>query len=146
LGFNVKDLLNGENIIAQSRAGSKIALLFYIILGGLLAIPTFGLSALYALYMLYTHFANQYTVTNKRIITNKGIFFTSSNDTPIKKIDGVDTKRNILNRLAKLLSLGILPEEGDVIIQTASGNAVLTQVVKPTFFQRSVQEQILLQD
>lgn len=118
------ELLDNEDILAKSRCGNlRIAFIN----------PFLPIT-------VYLYFARRYFVTNKRIIVKKGILFTNARDIPLKSIEGIDTKRNIFNRLVRPLSLGFFSEQGDVVVNTPGGKVKLGGVVSPAKFQNAIQK------
>lgn len=109
-------LVAGEKIIFQCNHGN---------------FRTIILSTVFAPIELYAHLSNRYTITNKRIKVRKGIFFTSERDVSISKIDSIDTKRNFINRLLRLITLGLHPEQGSVVINSQNSTMALKGVPNP---------------
>lgn len=100
------NLRQGETIIMIKRYGNFLTIL---------------ISFIFIPFTLYAYFANKYIITNRRVKVFKGIIFTSERDIMISNIIGVDTKRDFFNRLARIMTLGIIPEQGDVILTNMAG-------------------------
>ena len=110
-------LRKGENVILKARYGN-----FLTILASTIFIP----------FTLYAYFENKYVITNKRIKVFKGIISTSERDLMLSNLRRVHTKRDFFNRLVRIMTLGIFPEQGDVILTDMAGTEfVLGGVVNP---------------
>lgn len=57
-----------------------------------------------------------YTITNRRIITRKGILHKTGHDLPLRRINNVNTERHLVDRF-----LGC----GTLILETAAGNPLV---------------------
>jgi membrane protein YdbS with pleckstrin-like domain len=94
-----------------------------LVVGGLLAI--IGVGLLIILYVTFQRKNTIYKVTNRRIITQKGIFAKNREDISLKDIRAFNIKQGVIERMLNI---------GSVSVVTAAGGAgfeVMSNVKNP---------------
>ncbi len=133
MSYTDKTLLAGETKIIYTTF-SYWNLIFGFVFGIVLAPITFGLSMIFALIALIDHYFTEYTVTDRRVLTKRGVIRRRVSEVNVKKVEGVDIRQTVLGRI-----LGY----GDVIVRgTGTEHLVMKMVQDPLFIKVSIQNQV----
>lgn len=138
MGISKGELGRDEQVIDSMRTHGKALILpatalvvFSAGLGlGLAALPPEGrpwtswvLVALFVALVVWVvlvpflrWLTSTYTITNRRVITRRGILHKSGHDLPLRRINNVNTERHLVDRM-----LGC----GTLVLETAAGNPLV---------------------
>jgi uncharacterized membrane protein YdbT with pleckstrin-like domain len=130
----------GEQVIARSQPYIRRILIFYLIVFGVLAIPTLGLTLVvpfgYWLYYRLKRF--EWILTDRRLVLVEGWLTRHAHGASLDKVNEVNHRRRFLQR--------VLWSTGTVLVETAAtrGATVLVHCADDDPFRHAVETQLEL--
>lgn len=92
-----ESLATGEHVVDRFRLHwmNKVPMVLWLVL----AIPTFGITLIFALYEYLSLRCTELGVTNKRVIVKRGIISRKTDEMRLSAIETVEVDQGILHRL-----------------------------------------------
>ncbi|TAG52530.1 MAG: PH domain-containing protein [Cytophagales bacterium] len=143
MGYVDKHLMNGENIIYQTKLNWTEYIKGLLVLGlGLIFMSgsgTFGgfliFVGLIILGLTYLRIStSEFAVTDKRVLIKVGIIKTQSLETMLNKVEGIQVEQGIIGKMVN---------SGSIVVKGTGGtNNPFSNIDKPFEFRSAVNEQI----
>jgi len=147
MSYTKKSLIEGENIISSTTFSFKmmmISLVWYATIsigvsvfatkiGGdaILGVYLFLFLCLFLFNEFISYISTEFSVTNKKILSKKGLISRQTDELPIHKVEGIDVQQGILGRILNI---------GNVVVTgTGTQTVVFEGIDDPVEIKKAIQ-------